>query len=145
MKYFTKFLVINLLLLVVFAGCRQEAVIEVCNPKDKSACVTIVDDARKNKRFIYFNSQVQLDSNYIILDISAIDIESDGVFVKWDKDKNIYVSSPQAKIITTRLSNRKYHYLKVLPINREGMPDVLGFHNNGFEVNMFYKSIFPID
>ena len=92
---------------------------------------------------VYYNLPDEYDDNFIKLDISKIDKVVDGVFVRWDEHGNVYVSNPDAKLVASQLTSNQYSYAKALPLNGKGMPNVLIFHRNGYEVNVFTESIFP--
>lgn len=110
---------------------------------DGGNCITIQDN--QNTRLIYFNAKKKL--NFIKLDISKVDLESDGIFICWDNSNNkVILVNPKTTVLEESYDTNHYSFKNKLPTNLEGLPNALIFHAAGCcEYNIFSNSIFPKD
>lgn len=136
---------IGVMLFIVLAltACRYEKR-ELCS-SDFTKSITIVDE--EQKRTIYYKSDGDLsdDKSYVKLDISKIDLESDGIFVCWnDEHGKISIVNPKSIILEENINKNFYSFSSNHDVDSLGLPKILKFHQEGcFEFNLLSNSIFP--
>lgn len=126
---------------LLFLSCGNRQVI-LCSP-DGNKCLTIVD--KINIRQNYFEPPGK--TNYVKLDISKVDLETEGIFICWQNESGkIEVISPNTIILDQNFNKDLYQFDIQLREYESGTADFQYYHKEGcLEYNMLSNSIFPIN
>lgn len=124
-------------LFVASCGKRQTT---LCSA-DGERCITIED--RLNTRMIYFESGAGV--NYVELDISKVDLETEGLFICWRNESGkMEVVSPKTSILDQSYDTSLYEFDNKFKEDERGRPDIKYFHKEGcLEYNIMSNSVFP--
>ena len=126
---------------VVFAivSCRNRQAI-LCST-DEEFCLAINDN--QNTRTIFFDANDR--DEFIKLDISKVDLETDGVFICWQGNSGkLEIANPNTTILEQGYDTIHYEFDNKIRVDSKGMPDVKYFHKKGcFEYNILSNAVFP--
>lgn len=138
MNYLYKYIVYFFLIGII--SCRNKNTI-ICS-QDFNKCISIKDV--DNVRYIYYDNS---DSNYVKLDMTKVDYETDAIFICWNNEYNkMEIINPNTKIQEAKIDTRLYQFFNTHELDSSGMPKILKFHQKGnIELGMKIKSIFPVN
>lgn len=125
----------------IFAGCTRQH-IYICTP-DESQCITIIDRAFSNVRYIIDGKQTSVpDTNYVKIRISNEYPPGDAINICWKHNEYQWEAIvDKSTIIIDKLNPRFFLFGTELDTNSNGIPTESSFRKEGCATLSLYDEI----